>query len=351
MSNLQEVDKLLKHLYMVDETIDRNNVYMSIINKGDRVNCFSQWKNYFKTKANIYCSEVDYFLILNNKDDKVLDCLDQIKLYIPLDKEHINAGAKLIFDFLAQNDIPHLSKIAVYIRRDNIVIRMNDKNAAMRLIDYVNSSDYLMEGLLKPIPFTFQYKGIGLAVDGTFSYNSTVADLVASYINEKKEAKENVDVYSFKNWLMKKYNLTFTAPFYNMFDEFLRVKTLPQAKTLNIGHQLYMLENIMQLMILSLSSNNINDFFSHYDRCCDIKKYKDITTMYDNLSCLYDFDYDKYVLESPKSIFPKTGYVLDEEKPKEDNRYFDKEAELERIMKLILNESDDLSENLEARYR
>ena len=45
-----------------------------------------------------------------------------IKLYIPMDFEHIKEGANQLFDFICDINVEHQSKIAASIRNDNKLI-------------------------------------------------------------------------------------------------------------------------------------------------------------------------------------------------------------------------------------
>ena len=171
---------------------------------------FSAWINYYRekdTKAYVD-SKWRYFCQFVSKDSTAKKQEEHMKVYVPLDAEHIDRGAKMIFDFLEINNISHVSNIGKDIRFDDIVIRLSNPTDAEFLINYIRSNPYLQNGLIKANPFAYNKDGIALAVDGSLSYNSTIAGLLALYIDDRK-----------------KYHLLDTVSyddFYMFFDDILR---------------------------------------------------------------------------------------------------------------------------------
>ena len=99
------------------------------------------------------------FAISQNKD--VTNSINQIKIYVPLDSEHINEGVKRIFTFLAENNISHSSKVRDRtISCDNIVIRLDNVRDAKKLSEFIKCDEYIQSGLLECSPFTFNDNGI-----------------------------------------------------------------------------------------------------------------------------------------------------------------------------------------------
>lgn len=155
---------------------------------------FSYWINKFYHKKNTKCFvdfNWDYFCQFISSDvyyGRKGDIRESthIKLYIPLDSKHIKDGANMIFDFLDQNNISHLSKIGSVIRFDDIVIRVFNESDARKIIKYINSNSYINEGLIKPNPFLYSENGIALAFDGELSCNSCLATIICEYIKNKK---------------------------------------------------------------------------------------------------------------------------------------------------------------------
>ena len=123
---------------------------------------------------------------------------NEIKLYIPLDYAHIKEGANQLFDFLASSGIHHQSKISSIIRNDDVVVRVNNLEDAERIVNYVNSNNYIKEGLMKTNPFLANFNGVGFAMDNNYSYNFTVCELISNFFNELKN-KNRLDLFTINN--------------------------------------------------------------------------------------------------------------------------------------------------------
>ena len=77
---------------------------------------------------------------------------DPIKIYLNLDKNHLTKGAKIILDFLSNEDIEHITNIANSVRTDSIIIKVFNEKDAERVINFINTNPYLNESPLKPNP-------------------------------------------------------------------------------------------------------------------------------------------------------------------------------------------------------
>lgn len=155
---------------------------------------------YYDNNQNIkvYIPEkMQKFLVLSNGSLKG----NEIKLYVPLDKRHLEKGSKEIFNFISGKNIAHQSKIAGKVRNDNIVIRVNTLDDAKEIINFVNSNDYIKEGLLKPNPFLPSIYGVGVTMDNNYSYNSILSKLIYSFIHELKD-KNRLDLFTVDNLSM-----------------------------------------------------------------------------------------------------------------------------------------------------
>lgn len=93
--------------------------------------------------------------------------LDYIKLYCPLDYNHLEKGIKKIFKFMDKNHISHESKASFKMRADNVVIRLkkDDYEGARKVIDFINSDEYLKEGMNQVNPLLPTIGNVGCVVD------------------------------------------------------------------------------------------------------------------------------------------------------------------------------------------
>ncbi|MBO5376136.1 MAG: hypothetical protein J6A52_04725 [Bacilli bacterium] len=151
---------------------------------------FQRWVDDFASVSNIDVFVADdwqYFCqFINRKSEVVGPEREAIKVYIPLDRMHVENGAKMIFSFLAKNNIAHASKVGKNIRFDDIVVRLSSEEDARQLLSFVDSVPYLKEGMLEPNPFAFNNQSIALVCDRKLSYNSTISSLISAYLSQKK---------------------------------------------------------------------------------------------------------------------------------------------------------------------
>ena len=103
---------------------------------------FGHWIKNFRDKDGIKVF-VDpfwsYFCQFQNGN--LYNELNHLKIYIPVDSTHINEAANKIFEFLRENNIKHLSKIASEIRFDDIVVRLINPDDVLKLIDFINNDE------------------------------------------------------------------------------------------------------------------------------------------------------------------------------------------------------------------
>ena len=62
-----------------------------------------------------------YFCQFISSDLKAKGTSDHIKVYVPLDHEHLERGVNELFDFLDANKISHESKVGKKVRFDDVV--------------------------------------------------------------------------------------------------------------------------------------------------------------------------------------------------------------------------------------
>lgn len=202
-------------------------------------------KEHYKTTTVFQDENWKYFCQFTNEeyDSQTIIESDPIKLYVPLKKEYIYAGVNRIFKFCDQNDIIHKSKVSKEIRTDNVILRIKEKEDAIKVINFINNDRYLKEGSLTPNPFLIQDGNIGIAIDNYNSYNFEVATWISKYITTLASYNSNKFISDghFKDFIEK------NPINYNDKDE-----------------QIFK-DEIKLLIIKAMSSNDINILFDHYD--------------------------------------------------------------------------------------
>ncbi len=210
MSNYELMESFLEvikefALENPDKEITKNFIYSNLMEfnvKNNQGKCqyikeiFESFKDRYKNIPNIDVFEVSDRPFLWFKNGKMSG--NEIKLYIPLDKDHIDIGAKMIFDFIVNANIEHQSKIAEIIRNDNLVIRVNSLEDAYKIIEFVSNNNYVKQGMLKVNPFIPNINGIGIAMDNSYSYNSTLCSIIRDFIN-KLRMENRMDMFTLEN--------------------------------------------------------------------------------------------------------------------------------------------------------
>ena len=255
----------------LSEQISKLNPRLKINPAIESYNClhnstFNNWIQMFSNSNNTDCFISDswnYFCQFISRDRQARAATEHMKIYIPLDANHIEYGAKIIFDFLDQNSISHLSRIGQEIRFDDIVIRLIDPEDTDKLLNFVKSNSYLQEGLIKPNPFAFQKDGIAMAIDGDLSYNTIIATLLKTYMDCKRSTNSlnYVDVEDFYRYLRKLYKEQFIEHTNN---------TLSDA----LNWESYEEKNYRQVISLIIQVHdptfNYDSYLRHYSMCANI---------------------------------------------------------------------------------
>lgn len=161
---------------------------------------FDTWIGSFKNVKGINVFRTDtweYFCQFTNKSNLIED--GYIKLYIPIDYEHLSRGVSELFEYMASLGMVHASKVSKELRSDNVVVRFSstDVENMYRIIEFCNNNLYIKSGMNKTNPFVPNYKGIGVMYDdGGFSYNFEMANALATFINRNLH-KQSVSVDDF----------------------------------------------------------------------------------------------------------------------------------------------------------
>lgn len=234
-------------------------------------NNFDDWINHFSNDNNIDVfnnEEHKYFCQFISSDRRACRAVEHLKLYIPLDSTHINQGAKEIFEFLSKENISHQSKIGSDVRFDDIVVRLVDRNDAIKLINFVTCNAYIKEGLMKPNPFILDANGVSLACDGELSFNSTIARLISLYINSNKKTNTlyQVGTGDFYAFVHQYYGNAFMSPagVSKLVSDF----ELGTLRKDDLNKILVNYQNVFELILKNFNPEfSINNYFSHFEEC------------------------------------------------------------------------------------
>ena len=212
--------------------------------------------------------QYSYFCVIKNDKGQFRDNAESIKIYVPQDANHLENSARLIFDYLDKNNFCHHSKIGKHVRFDDIVIRMKDKNEALKLLNFIRNNKYIQEGLIKPNPFAFSHNNIAMACDRDMSYNFTVTSLINLYMKniEENNAFDRVSVEDYIRFVNIYYRYHFIK--YNDLGDTIGDFNLEGASYNDIpsNEKIVNLRDIIELHLKSMDPSYTQEsFFRDYE--------------------------------------------------------------------------------------
>lgn len=259
-----------------DFPINSNSIYSNLI----YMNCepstekeiayyFPHWIERFKNTPNINVhndQNWSYFCQFDNcKSKEEIINTEQIKIYVPLDRNHIYNGSNQLFDYLASNNIKHVSKIGKDFRFDSVVVRVFNIEDAKKVENFINQNNYIKEGLYKPNPFFANDKNVALASDGLLSSNTVLSSLISLYVNEYKN--QNIEFQNhyqtFYNYIEQLYNFYYKNENSNIEDLFNTIH--PGKDKSNIAASMANTKNVIEMIMESGKLNaNENTLYQHF---------------------------------------------------------------------------------------
>ena len=208
--------------------------------KGEGKKCdqfFKRWQKNFKKKKNItaYKDEIrfkNWFIFSNGDlyDDKY------IKLYVPINSNHLYEGVNELFNFISEEGILHESKVFNKYRSDNVIIRLriDDNEALKKIINFIANNKYIKTGLSKNNPFIPSINGIGVMREYNKSYNYCISEYIYTYIHDciKNNIRPNIDEFKIL-YIDSLYDYYFKETFDNAY---YGNRTFKNLRIPNIGY-------------------------------------------------------------------------------------------------------------------
>lgn len=266
--NISEYHNIVYHELTVyginnEKDMDNNLQQKNIKNEG----MYNYWLNKYRNYPNleVFTTNVpNHFLGFSNE---IYGVMNFEKIYLSLDHDHIMEGANQIFEFLAKNDIKHASKIASKMRTDNIVIRLKkeDIEGRRKLLNFIESNNYIQDGLNQLNPFMPGNGKISSITDFGTSYNSYVADRIVEFVEQNKY-KDSVDIYGFQKYLQDNYNHhnDFNMLYEHINDvsykEFIDYKEKDLQRAIEFTYEKYGYNQCFEAIKKCILENNFNLF-------------------------------------------------------------------------------------------
>ena len=272
MNDKEIIEVFLKIIRFIsnNDIITNNLVYANVISLGVDVkksieidNNFNKWINDFKDRENIKVfvdPESSYFCQFTNyTGNEAYDKM--IKMYIPVNDEYIYETANKIFNYMANNNIKHVSMIGSHVRMDDIVIRVFNMEDALKIQKFIINDKYIKDGLMEPNPFTYGNGMISYAWDGHLSFNMVLSSYVAGYINYLK-AMNKLDNINYKDFINYINNVISKLDKPSLLNN-LKID-IDEDSAYNISDY----EKISKMLLKGLTSKDkdVDDFYYNYNR-------------------------------------------------------------------------------------
>lgn len=178
---------------------------------GDIKNYFEYWQQHFKNKENLTCfwtPQQHRFLQFRNSKGNYGK---EYKLYLSFSKDKIKENVDKIFEFIESNNMENYSKVADVIRSDAVVLRMTNKDDALKVMNFINNDPKLVSDAKLTNPFLMRNGVCGFGYDDSLSYNNTLCGLFEKYFKNAKENNKlnSVSLDDFKSFSDQYYKDTF----------------------------------------------------------------------------------------------------------------------------------------------
>ena len=264
-------------------SISRNDIYdalksYGIANYNDSITynkLFESWEKRYENASNInvYASEQQKgFLQFSNSHYKP----NHIKIYLSIPSQYLEQATNIIFDYLAQNDIGHQSKVAIRDRSDVIVLRLEDLNDVPRVLNFINSNSYLKQTSRLVNPFSMNCGITGMTYDGLLSYNMPVSLILENYFNEKRNSnslneislndfRKYVDTY-YQDVFINKNKLNSFLNNEEVKNEITRIKRYKPYEKNIVEKVLINYMHVINNLNVSLNSNNYDILMNNFKR-------------------------------------------------------------------------------------
>ncbi len=220
----------------------------------------------------------DYFMNFCS-DHSVYD-KEHIKIYVPLNGENVTVIVTKIFNYIADNNIEHLSKLASETRTDDLVIRVTSIEDAKKIINFINSDAEICAGLYKnALPFDIKCGNVSVAYDKKKAFHEDVANYIEGY---RQSTDEKLSLGGFKRYLGQLYDKKYCS-ISDKYDDHLTSSCISAkfdfdgAKDFDYDFKDYQLNTLNILLLIMRNLEGINSFedFEEYYKMINNPLYKE----------------------------------------------------------------------------
>lgn len=251
---INEFLRLIKEIKDNGVLIDSNLVYSNLINidlKKESINkYFAYWKEKFSKNKNIHVYNDAYYCHFDSPTIKN-NAYNLIKIYIPMDKDHMYNGINSLFEYMIESGITYHAKIASDTRIDDVVLKVDSIASAEKIRNHINHNDNIKNGLIGANPFTVSDNNISYTWEGKLSYNLVICDWISKYINDAKDLVSREDLLKY---ICDKYNEIFIEG--NNINKFSS-----EIKNIDGEEGLLNYQRITEILIMTLNDMSLKDFY------------------------------------------------------------------------------------------
>ena len=302
----------------------------------DENNAFARLKNYFDGSRNIksYIDSTNGFMQFQNRPEEHYGNMESIKLYLPQKIEYLERSARELFDYLNQANISHISRIFSKERNNNLIVQLNNWNDVNKVLNFAKGNKIIKYGALTCNPFMYSEDNIGLSTCRDNSYDSVVACLISSYLNNRQltDKLNDVSLLDFVKYTCEYYNHHFVD--YNDIGEVVSDFNLS-------GCEVSSIENNKKIVNVG---NIVNLFIRGLDPNFNLDGFKDIYYDYSNNGKLIGMANSLGIKRNSNDMLTGSNYVgsidtilLDAVKTFSDKYHIDEEQSLKIINNYLLD--------------
>ncbi len=243
---------------------------------------FDDWQYRFRgRKVNVFYSfQQPRFLQFHYNAYKKKD---HVKIYLSFSKEDVFECVNMIFDYIDQNELSTLSKVADVRRSDEVVLRMSNVEDAKKLLEFINNNEYLSTRAKPVNPFLIKSGVAGLANDRLLSYNETLSFIIAEYF-KKVEDYDKVSLLDFRRFVVNYHNNVFASG--NEYENFSNSDIFLDYKDTypKVSDRMANFYQVFHTIILALDSKTkLEDFFNHVSMCQDNTRFSKLSEYFSNM--------------------------------------------------------------------
>ena len=259
-----------------------------------------------------------YYCQFKYREEEFYNSEEEMKIYVPVDRENMYRAVTAIFNFLGENDIPHVSNVGKNVRCDGIINRFKRPKDVSDYLEFLRD-EKRVRGIIDPNPFAYSLNGIAMVCDGSLSYNGVITDILCKYLSisnaEHSLGRTSVDEFI---EFVKSY---FIEHFINRqnLDEVIGDITLIEDNdnSLETNKLLVNVKNIIELFLKGLDEKfGLPNFIEEYNARCDINAINNEAISYKNARSKSSSSklsiVDKFLFRAIDIIMQKTRHNEDE---------------------------------------